>query len=396
MAACSIVQRNGWAGLTLRPLAQWLNVSVTVLSNHYGTRSEVMTAICRAACADEQRIFAGWHRTLDRLGAVPLSLAINLADTILEELAVKERNFSLLFIELVQASSWDDSLRSSCAPWVKARMQFWTAFGKRAGLSDMLLGSGWFAGYFVDELAYSIVLNHLPAYRMLRRLCLRRLFAGLVTDHDNAKDAEMFEILFDDIGHGIGELEVVHGTAAPDGWPGRAARACATLLTDRGVSGVTHRAIAAQVGVPYTTLSYRFPTQQDLVIAGLEYIISHLLKAVGTGDVPDDPSALQAQIDKEEGQRIDVSRATFAVAVAAARMSTLVTCAADMRRRRGINLIKVLQQVSPPLSGIDQLSAQVMSVGLIGLINTMPPGDATTAVMTAAYGKIVAHLQGGQ
>ena len=66
-AACGIVAQSGWAGLALRPLAESLDVSVTVLSNHYGTRADVVAAVCRAALAEEQRIFAGWRATLAKL-----------------------------------------------------------------------------------------------------------------------------------------------------------------------------------------------------------------------------------------------------------------------------------------------------------------------------------------
>ncbi|MBY0242399.1 MAG: TetR family transcriptional regulator [Burkholderiaceae bacterium] len=41
-AACRIVGAEGLAGLTLRPLAVMLGVSVTVLTNHYGSRADML------------------------------------------------------------------------------------------------------------------------------------------------------------------------------------------------------------------------------------------------------------------------------------------------------------------------------------------------------------------
>lgn len=389
-AACAIVAADGWAGITLRPLAQRLDVSVTVLSNHYGTRDDVMAAICRAACAAEARLAAGWHGRMDRLGALSPGVAADLADGFLEQLAVGQRDFSLLFVEVMQACAWDAPLRAAFAPWLAARAGFWNAFGRQAGVPATLADSGWLHAYFIDELVYSVVLNHLPSYRMLRRLALRRLFGGWRAE---AGDAALFGVLYEELEHAAGDIAVAHGVQVASGWPGRAARACALLLTERGVSALTHRAIAALAEVPHTTLSYRFATQQDLVIAGLEYIITHLVRAVDTGTAGGDLAAVQARVDATDSHRLDVGRATFAVAIAAARMPELVACAADMRRRRGINLVKLLQQLAPPPPGLDLLSAQIMSIGLIGLTNTMPAGAAASAVIGTAYDAVVASMR---
>jgi AcrR family transcriptional regulator len=388
-AACSIVAESGWAGLTLRPLAESLAVSVTVLSNHYGARAEVVAAICAAACAEEERLFAGWRQMLARLGPLSAGIAADLADTIVEELAVRQRAFSLLFIEALQTSSWDDSLRSAFAPWLQARMLFWTQLGIQAGVPAAAAGAGWLGGYFIDELAHSLCLNHLADYRMLRRLCLRRLFSGIAAQPDSG-DVALFEALFDGLEYRAGETAVTHGAVVAVDWAGRAARACALTLTERGVSALTHRAIAAEAGVPHTTLSYRFPTQHDLVVAGLEYIITHLLQAVDDSERSGDLPQTLAQLRTADGHDLDVGRATFALAIAAARMPRLVPSAADMRRRRGINLLKILRRAEPPLRGLDMPAAQVASVALIGYACTLPIGDA--GQVPAVYGGLLTYL----
>ena len=370
-AACGIVSDGGWAALTLRPLAERLDVSVTVLSNHYGTRADVVAAICAAALADEERVFGGWRTMLDRLGPLDAATAADLADTILEQLAVAERPLSLLFIEALQAGSWDEELRTALAPWCEARMRFWAGLGRQARMPAAVADSGWLGGYFIDELAYSVCLHHLPSYRMLRRLCLRRLF-GLVHGGEGGEDA-LFAALFDALDYRDGEIAVSHGARIAADWPGRAAQASALALVERGVGALTHRAIAAAAGVPHTTLSYRFPTQHDLVVAGLEFIIANVLHAVDGDAAGAEPPAALERLRAGEGG-LDVGRATFALALAAARMPQLVPGAADMRRRRGVNLLKLLQRETPPLPGLDMLAAQVASIGLIGFTHTLPAG----------------------
>jgi len=388
-AASGIVADGGWAALTLRPLAERLEVSVTVLSNHYGTRAEVVAAICAAALAGEERLFGGWRAMLARLGPLDGATAADLADTILEQLSVAERSHSLLFIEALQASSWDDELRAVFAPWRDARMRFWADLGRQAGMPAAVADSGWLGGYFIDELAYSICLHHLPSYRMLRRLCLRRLFG---VPHTGEGGAALFDALFDALDYQDGEIAVSHGAPIAADWPGRAAQASALALVERGVSALTHRAIAAAAGVPHTTLSYRFPTQHDLVVAGLEYIIANVLQAVDGGDRGTEPPPALARLRTGDGG-LDVGRATFALALAAARMPRLVPSAADMRRCRGVNLLKLLQRETPPLPSLDLLAAQVASIGLIGFTHTLPGGARGDYV--SAYGAMLAYLRVG-
>lgn len=394
-AACGIVAQDGWTGLALRRLADCLDVSVTVLSNHYGTRADVVAAVCRAAHDEEQRIFAGWRATLARLDTLSPALAADLADTIVQELAVRHRDFSLLFMEILQSAGWDEPLRTAFAPWLDQRMRFWAELGARAGLPPAMTGSGWLGGYFVDELAFSISLDQQPAYRMLRRLCLRRLFAGVSAPAETgAEDDAMFAALFDELDYREGEIAVGHGVDVASDWPGRAARACAIALTERGVSALTHRAIAAEAGVPHTTLIYRFATQQDLVVAGLEFIISHVLRAVDEGELSGDLAGAPDRMNDVGEHGLDVGRATFALAIAASRLPRLAPSAADMRRRRGINLVKILRRLSPALPGIDMLAAQIASVGLIGYACTLPLHEK--AGFIPAYHELLSYLRKGK
>lgn len=391
LAACRIVASDGWAGLTLRPLAQHLQVSVTVLSNHYGTRADVIAAICNAAHTEQLQLLANWRQFLLPLGRLSASTAADLSDTILEELATHARDFSLLFMEVIQASRCDAALHLASAPWLDEHMRFWAQLGGQAGMPATLAGSGWLGGYAIDELAYSISLNHLPAYRMLRRQCLRRLFSGVLSASGSDGDALLFQTLFDALAYRADEVSVIHGVDFATDWPGRAARACALTLTERGVSALTHRAIAAEAGVPHTTLSYRYSTQQDLVVAGLEYIISHLLRAVDADAQADAAPRSSGQACAADKPGLDVGRATFALAVAAARMPQLVPSAADMRRSRGVNLLKILRRISPPIPHVDMLGAQIAAIGLIGLANTLP--EAQQSRLAAAYESLLAYFR---
>jgi AcrR family transcriptional regulator len=390
-AACGIVSSEGLTGLTLRPLAEALGVSVTVLTSHYGARADVVAAVCNAAREQDAQLMAQWRATLAALDTLSPAIAAELAETMLEELATHHRGLSLLYLELLHACTWDAALQPVFAPWQAERRAFWQAFGERAGMAPGLLACGWWHGYILAELAYGLVLGPVTAYRSLRRLCLRRLFAGGLASRADAGDAELFALLLARM-----QLESNADAAGSAGreppWAVQAARVCGRWLAAQGVHGLTHRAIAAEIGIAHTTLSYRYPAQRDLVIAGLESIIAHIRFAVDA----DSLTELQRLRVEGDGKQLDLARANFAVAIAAARMPELAAYTADMRSRRGNNLVKVFMKYLPQAHGIDALCAQVISMGLTGLTNTEPPGTASDQTVAAAFGAAAGWLQQNQ
>lgn len=390
-AACGIVSTDGLAGLTLRPLAEALGVSVTVLTSHYGARADVLAAVCDAARVHDHQLLERWRAMLATLGTLSPSIAAGLAETILEEYATQHRALSVLYMELLHACSWDDALPPLFAAWAAERRDFWQDFAERAGMAPALLTCGWWHGYMVAELAYSLVLNPVSAYRSLRRLCLRRLFAGGVASKGDAGDGALFALLLEQMQVVSGELSEEPGGRA-SAWTAQAARICGRRLAAQGVQGLTHRAIAAEIGIPHTTLSYRYPAQRDLVIAGLESIIAHIRFAVAAESLTE----LQRLRIEGDGKQLDLARANFAVAIAATRMPELSTYTADMRSRRGNNLAKVFIKYMPQAQGIDALCAQVISMGLTGLTNTEPPGDASDKTVATAFGAAADWLRQNQ
>jgi AcrR family transcriptional regulator len=383
-AACAIVERDGLAGLTLRPLAEALGVSVSALTKRYGARAGVIGAVCAQARARDALLCEGWQDLLASLAPVPPGLAAELAEAILDDLETRGRPLSRLFLELLHACSWDDSLRGAFAPWVRQRRAFWQ---RLASSSLPVALHDWWNGYALAELAHGLVLHAMPDYRILRRLCLRRLFAGRRAPGPDAADARLFALVAARMREGDGEP----AACLPAGGPmaGRVARACGIRLAAQGVAALTHRAVALEVGIPHTTLSYRFPAQRDLVAAGLDYILAHVLAAVDASALAD----VERLRTEGDGHKLDLARASLAVAIAAARMPELVPRTATLRSRRGENLAKVLGKVMPEASGIDALCVQIVSMGLAGLTSTIPPGKAADEAVAAAFAAAATWLR---
>ncbi len=364
-AACELVSAEGLAGLTLRPLALHLDVSVYSLSSRYGARDDIIAAIIVAARTEDGAYLAQWRTRLAALDRVSAAMAADIAAAILDDMAGKHRAMATLFLELLQASAWDLAIRAPFDLWLAERAGFWAELGAKAQMPQAIVAAGLLHGYMIDELAHSVALADWAAYGMLRKLGLNRLFGGFAPSADGAAEAALFRTLFDELEYKLSELSVVHGASITADWRGDVAQAAARLITARGVGAVTHRAVAAKSNVKATTLAYRFPTQEDLVVGGLEYIIARLLKRMSPeGDVTAD-HLLGA--DPE----FDVGRATFAVALSAPRMARLKPCSADMRRQRGVNLRKVLASRAEPGVEFDALSSQAISISLVGLSMTL-------------------------
>lgn len=372
-AACAVVAAEGLARLSLRPLAHAMGVSVAVLTHRHGARGEVIAAICAAAREADAAAMAEWRAVLD--AGMEGEPAADLAEAILDDQAKRLRGLSLLFVELLHAAGADAALRAPLAAWSAQRRAFWDEFAARTSLAPALVDCGWWNGYMLAELAYGLVLDANPWYRLLRRLCLRRLFAGGTASAANSADMRMFALLQERLRHTPALAE------AAEGWPALAARACGIQLAERGVGALTHRGIAQRVGIAHTTLSYRFPAQRDLVLAGLASIVAHIRRAVAA----DSLEQVERKRNEDEGQRLDLARASLAVAIAATRMPELAPYAADMRSRRGDNLAKVLQKYLPQAAGIDALCTQVVSMGLTGVINAAAPQDAAESAAAAAF-----------
>ena len=59
-AAIDIIVRNGLAGLTLRPLAASLGVSVAAVSARMGTKEQLVDRVIDVAAQRDQRFFERW------------------------------------------------------------------------------------------------------------------------------------------------------------------------------------------------------------------------------------------------------------------------------------------------------------------------------------------------
>ena len=162
-AAAHLVAKDGFSGLTLRPLAGVLGMSVSSLTSRYGSREDIIAQVLAEAAAEDGLALTPWTQMRDRIPAGQVQSLAELAELMLDHAATDQRDLSVLFLECVQASSWDAQVRTALCDWRDVRADAWNGLARHAGLPEVVVRSGLIEGYFIDEFAYSISLTRLPA-----------------------------------------------------------------------------------------------------------------------------------------------------------------------------------------------------------------------------------------
>ena len=368
-AAMRLVEANGLRGLSLRPLAEHLGLTVSALSHRFGLKDELVGALIEAAVAQDVAFLDRW---LDHITAMQVrhgALMAEVADAILSDLAGPEGLRTRFYCELLQGAATRPELAPAVAAWSARRLAFWRA--ACAGLGPAAqhapdLGQVLHA-FSIGEAAYGLAIGDLAAYRWLRRLNLRRLCCGLIPA-DNTEDLRQYDVFR----AALSEREPSGGWT-PTAWQAKVAGHISALIIAEGADAVTHRAIAARAGLANSTLAYHFPRQEDLLRAGMADVSDRVRRVAAPGPGEASP---EYQLTS-----IETARATFALALVVGRLPELKAATADLRRRRGENYVGYIAR-ERGAAAIDVVSAQAVSVtgtGRLILEATLDPAGNQAA-----------------
>jgi len=349
-AALALVADDGYAGLSLRSLADRVGVSVRTVTHHFGDRSGLVRALIGYAAAADLAAASPWRARASRLAAQDRAGRAMIAEAALDDWTTTSRATALLFCELLRQPPEEHGAADALEAWAQARAAFWSDVAGPCAPGDLL------AMYVLDEATFSLCLSNLSAYRALRRLCLSRLMTGvLARGAIAAGEAALFADLVADLAP---PDSIVVGAATPRPRTKRdeIAAHAAAIIVEHGVDHLTHRAVAAAADVPSSTVVYQFGARDDLVIGALEAVIAKLHASIAD-------SGLRGTPAMRERAR-ETSRATTAVALGAIRYPKLAPHAADMRRRRGENVrVDALPIDFGQFSdAFDAITAQVFSI----------------------------------
>lgn len=372
--AVAIVADEGLGKLSFRSLAQAAAVSVSSITHLAGSKIQLIEALIEEARRRDRMLCAPVLDLAARGGAMSGAHLAELADLQLETWAQAAPREQIFWSELIQAAATQPAIARALVPWIADQRAFWERLSAAAPHDQAVLRAQALFGLSIDERAHGAALQAIPAYRRLRRLCLLRLcdldFAG--------RGGEAQRALFGQLVAQLGDLDdsvrIDPDDAASAGIRDIGlAVVAARVLVCEGAGELTHRAVAARANVPTSTLAYHFRTREDLLRGAMQAIILSLKNAMFVHDA--DPL-----FGDDEVPGYLIARSTFALAVEASRSPDLVASAADMRRKRGVNLVHHLNAALPPDRQIDAPGAQVLSMAVTGQMLV----DASRGIAIAA------------
>ncbi len=366
-AAFHIVAAEGIAGLTLRPLAARLKTTVAVLSYQFGQKDVLVEQLIRHAADHEARHLNGLRTQLEDSTDLPVSLLGQIYEAILDDFITVLRPGTILLSDLLfNISGAAPSL--ALVDWLATRKTFWELLANRLTPKPAFDLATVLHGFAIDESAYGLALGTHDGYRWLRRLCIGRLASGICPQGERPADQRLFdhhtialrahaEWRFADILPTEGPQSVI-------------VQAAADLIATRGVASVTHRAAAERTGLAASTVAYHFPSQPELVRAGLDRLIpSQQARLERDGSARynvNDPMAPQRGI--RPYQSFEIARAGFGIALSAARDSEWRNAAASLRTLRGHYLKQHLTETAAPVP-FDALASQALIMAACGIAN---------------------------
>jgi AcrR family transcriptional regulator len=348
-AALDIIVRNGLAGLTLRPLASGLGISVAAISARMGTKDQLIDRVVDLAASRDHLFVSRWLELADQIAPADGTARSALADLAFRDWLTASRQQVIFLIELIHHRALHKANSPAFDRWVAQSGAFWSTllFGSPA-LADLAFG------YIIDEAGFSLSAGDDAAYALLRMLCLQRFANGIFPQ--GAGSCAEIERLIAALAPRVPPI-----TLADDPKRQRIAESAARIIVSQGMDAVTHRSVAEAAGVPASTVVYHFGGRAALMIVGLHAVIARF---------HDDRDRARAEGRREDdAETRDLVKATSMIALASAREPSMLPYALDMRRRRGEN-IRAHHMAGLGLhivSGFDRAAAQLVSIALFGM-----------------------------
>lgn len=358
-AARALVAQEGLRGLSLRKVAARAGVSVGGINYQVGSKADLVGRLLDEAVGAQRELHQAW---LARLRAADLADPAVLATAIcgyLDDNAAR-REQALAGCELVLEAGRDPQGQDEARALVEEETAFWRqALARTPAGADLGLV---IAGYVRDELAFSLAIGEDADYRLLRASVAARLAQRLAPS-----DGQGFEAGFEAVVAAMDAkaLDIRRLAAQADSRRAQIAQAVAGLIAEAGAAAVTHRAVAAAVGAPNSSVAHHFRTRQDLLRAGIEALY---LGAVGSA------APQTGEAARRGGQAL--MHGTSALVLAAARDPDLRPFALDLRRRRGEYMRPMTGPIAPARP-LEPAAHQAAAMAITGAgLGRQAAGDA--------------------
>lgn len=392
--AADLLATGGLRSVTARALADLTGQSASAVNYHFAGREGLLAATFEAAAERVAHMRAAWAASL-RAGPPPEAFASWFAAFNLQRVAAAPP--FLVLREMRHDAARSPAHRGLARHELEASDAFWrqatAAFQLPAGaaeacadFSEAILGIHGGQPDHPDQTAWLI--------ETVNRHCARLHGArGTTSGWDGWRQLARAR---------AGLADRVE--ASLSGGAGRIAAAAAEVLGRDGLAGLTHRAVAAEVGLSLAAVSGAFPSRVSLVRAAFDHLIASI-HTVRSGVVPDPGDRRPiAELTQEMAEALfDAEGAAPAgllaldeLLSAAIREPDLRRDAEDLRASRGENSATLLLRMSHATDPADGLDAHILSIVATGAMRSAyalepemrRPWLATrlTASMTALFG----------
>ena len=325
-------ERDGAAGISARGIARDAAIPVSSIYHHFGDMDGLLLRAGEVALDRARAWFEVQSRALADVTGDAAAFGHLLA-TVIDEWCEVQRPLAYACRE-VQSLAMRDPRYSDCAAaWWAMSIGFWRPICARFGIGSL---TGAVVLLFDGETS----LHLLRWRRVVDRASLSELcatWAGWCRGQVGS-DAPWRTLAM---------REALAGQPAVPDWDGiteHIADAAARTVAQRGVTGLTHRAVAQEAGQTLGMVSNRFRSSADLLRAACEALYRQIVRPLGEGDAPRD---LIAGRDERPSEDLAV-RAFFELALAVSRDPALHLFAAQLRYLRGRTSIRHLRAILAP------------------------------------------------
>ncbi len=348
-ATLSAWEREGSAGVSGRSLAAVAGLPMSAIYYHFGDLERLLET-----AQTEARAEAGvWIRAqLDAIGSEvkgPAALGPLLA-AVVDDWCETRRTLAFARREGQLMALRDERHVAACAKWDALWQGFWQEICDRLEISDLGTATAW----VFDGLCG---LHILRWRRPVDRAALSELADGWARWARGlpAEGSAWFEQARRDA------TALILPPPPEDDTANAIAAAAATTVAKRGVTGLTHRAVAAEAGLTLGVVSYKFRTSADLLKAAFDAVYRRTAPSPDSQPPPPSPPVFGVP-DRENLLGMEE------LLVAAARDPDLQAFAAQLHYMRGGSAGRFMQQLlgeHAPMTSLDNVVASALMGGRV-------------------------------
>lgn len=367
-SAVDLWEKQGSSGISTRAIAQNAGLPVSAIYYYFGDLERLL----ESAQTDSIAAAKNWcDAILDAIRG-PINGIESLGpflSTIIDDWCEKQRPLAFAERECQSMALRDSKYQNLCRQWFTLWGHFWDDICHRLNLPA---SAGRLTAYFFD----GVTALHLMRWRRpvdraaLEELC--RAWAGWLDGRINSSNGW----------HELARAEAITAMPAQPEWDEATeaiATSCAAVIDRLGVSGLTHRAVAADAGITLGMVSHKFRTSADLLRAAFETIYRRLINSdnkQGQATAPATAKTTQQLLESGLPPQ-DQMLATYELMAASARHSEFQAFAAQLRYLRGRTSGVYLQLLLGPDRPITALDATIFSCWQSGRIRYYRCGGTT-------------------